>query len=119
MINNKQVNLWRGTDTPPTIYHIWVKDEAQLLLYNGSAWVVFIDDKKILEELGILKKLVESHDSDIKALKIATVNNIPILENPVLDASKIENSPQGFLGNNVEESLLNINELFTTKIIEK
>lgn len=118
MINNKQVNLWRGTDVPPTIYHIWVKDESQLLLYNGTAWVVFIDDKKILEELGLLKKTVAEHDSDIKALKKVTVNNIPILDSPVLDATKIDNTKVGFLGDNVEESLHNLNELFTTKIID-
>ena len=38
MINNRQVNLWRGNQEPPTIYHIWIKDNNKLLLYDGNNW---------------------------------------------------------------------------------
>ena len=50
MINNKQVNLWRGDSTPPTIYHIWVNNNNQILLYSEDTkeWKVFIDWIKTL-----------------------------------------------------------------------
>ena len=34
MIDNKQINIWRGSSSPPTIYHIWINNENQLLKYN-------------------------------------------------------------------------------------
>ena len=45
MIKNKQVNMWRGSEEPPTIYHVWIKDDLTIELYNGSEWeFTFIDD---------------------------------------------------------------------------
>lgn len=55
MVNNKQVNFWRGDMTPPTIYHIWIKDNSKMLLYDGSKWVVFLDNKEIIEAIDKLR----------------------------------------------------------------
>ena len=51
MIQNKQVNIWRGPDFPPTLYHIWLKDESQLLRYDEKVkdWVVFLDSTQIVK----------------------------------------------------------------------
>ena len=51
MIQNKQVNIWRGNDPPPTLYHIWFKDESQLLRYDETIkdWVVFLDSGRIVK----------------------------------------------------------------------
>jgi hypothetical protein len=76
MINNKQINIWRGDQTPPTIYHVWIKDNSKLLLYNGTEWVVFLDNKELIENVNNLLK--------------ATVNNKKIIDNPILDATDID-----------------------------
>ena len=77
-INNRQVNLWRGSSEPPTKYHIWIKDN-KLLLYNGEKWMVFVDN---FESLSEIQKAVEN-------LSNSTVNGTPIKDNPVLSSLNV------------------------------
>lgn len=77
-INNRQVNLWRGSSEPPTKYHIWIKDN-KLLLYDGEKWSVFVAN---FESLSELQKAVEN-------LSNSTVNGKPIKNNPVLSSLDI------------------------------
>ena len=77
-INNRQVNLWRGSSEPPTKYHIWIKDN-KLLLYNGEKWMVFVDN---FESLSEIQKAIEN-------LSNSTVNGKPIKDNPVLSSLDI------------------------------
>lgn len=44
LLRNKQINVWRGNDTPPTKYHLWVYDDTKLRLFDGSAWQTFLDN---------------------------------------------------------------------------
>jgi hypothetical protein len=30
---NKNISVWRGSDTPPTNYHLWLKDDNKLYKY--------------------------------------------------------------------------------------
>ena len=41
LVNNRQVNVWRGSSEPPTIHHLWIKDESTVLIYDEeeSRWV--------------------------------------------------------------------------------
>lgn len=41
---NKQVNVWRGDQEPPTIYHVWISGSQTLKLYNGKEWQTFLDN---------------------------------------------------------------------------
>ena len=77
-INNRQVNLWRGSNEPPTKYHIWIKDD-KLLLYNGEQWIVFVDN---FESISDLKKAIEK-------LSNSTVNGRAIKDNPILTSLDI------------------------------
>lgn len=77
-INNRQVNLWRGSNEPPTKYHIWIKDD-KLLLYNGEQWIVFVDN---FESVSDLKKAIEK-------LNNSTVNGKAIKDNPILTSLDI------------------------------
>lgn len=45
LVNNRQVNVWRGSQEPPTIHHVWIKDETALYLYDSSVekWVSFME----------------------------------------------------------------------------
>lgn len=35
---NKNIQIWRGFDTPPTNYHLWLKEDS-LYKYNGEEWI--------------------------------------------------------------------------------
>ena len=104
IINNKQVNIWRGTSEPPTIYHIWIRNDSELLLHNGTKWVVFIDNKYMLDKL--------------EARINATVNGYKITDNPVLKGSDILTTKGNFVGNSVTDSLTTLDTLLTTQIID-
>lgn len=36
---NKNVAVWRGSNTPPTIYHLWIKEDNSQWLYKDTGWV--------------------------------------------------------------------------------
>ncbi len=36
---NKNISVWRGNDTPPTDYHIWIKDDGSLNIKILDKWV--------------------------------------------------------------------------------
>lgn len=119
MINNKQVNLWRGTDTPPTIYHIWIYNNSEMRLYNGTEWVTFIDEIFILERLQLLEDKVTTNIENIDKIINFTINNKKISTNPTISSKDVPSSFTGLVGgNNVEEKLICANNLLTTLIIE-
>lgn len=103
MINNRQINLWRGNQEPPTIYHIWIKDNNKLLLYDGNNWKTFLDNKEVIN------KLLDS-----------TINGKPIKDSPVLKGTDINiNADGSFINSNntIAESTLRLDTLLTTQII--
>lgn len=121
MVNNKQVNLWRGDNVPPTIYHIWIKDNSKLLLYDGKEWVVFLDNKEIIDIIDEIQDSIESLQKQVQDLGDKTVNSKPIKTNPVLDGTDILIEGTGnFLTNkdSTTQALLRLDKLLTTQIIE-
>lgn len=72
MINNRQVNLWRGNQEPPTIYHIWIKDNNKLLLYDGNNWKTLSDESAVAAIQETLKKKANL------VLGTVPVNELPI-----------------------------------------
>ena len=111
MRQNKQVNLWRGTDPPPTLYHIWFKDESQLLRYdeNVKDWVVFLDSGRIV-------KLIQDF---MDALDNLSINGHLLTENPVLDGSDLLVGQDGHYikkENTLQQATLKLDSLLTTKV---
>jgi len=53
MIQNKQVSIWRGNSEPPTLYHIWLRNESELLRYDDTQakWVVFLDSANLDQKI--------------------------------------------------------------------
>ena len=111
MIQNKQISIWRGNSEPPTLYHIWFKNESQLLRYDDSLkdWVIFLDantlNQKIAEFLAQLDGLA--------------INNKPIIDSPVLDGTDLKITFEGnYLteGQTVDSALQTIDALLTTKV---
>lgn len=49
---NKNISIWRGTQTPPTNYHLWEKEDGGLYVYVDEKWQHLIapNDKTILDE---------------------------------------------------------------------
>ena len=120
MVNNKQVNFWRGDMTPPTIYHIWIKDNSKMLLYDGDKWVVFLDNKEVIDILNKIQKMLDEMQNKINEIGDKTVNRKPIKTNPILDGTDILINA---LGNFViptetlAQTSLRLDSLLTTKII--
>lgn len=121
MINNKQVNVWRGDTEPPTIYHVWIYNNTKMLLYNETKWVVFIDDAGTIERINSLIERVDVIDDRVKDLEEKTINSYPIIDNPVLTGSDIQTNISGTYIktiNTLAESLSKLDQLLTTQIIE-
>ena len=117
MVNNKQVNFWRGDMTPPTIYHIWIKDNSKMLLYDGEKWVVFLDNKEIIDILDKVQQLLDEMQAKIDEIG----NKKPIKTNPVLDGTDILINATGnyvIPTETLAQTALRLDNLLTTKIIE-
>lgn len=121
MVNNKQVNFWRGDSTPPTIYHIWIKDNSKMLLYDGSQWIVFLDNKEIIDILDNIQKLLDTMQQQINDVGNKTINNKAIKTNPVLNGNDILINANGnyiISNETLAQTASRLDNLLTTKIIE-
>lgn len=118
MINNKQVNLWRGDSTPPTIYHIWIKDDSKLLLYNGTEWKVFLNNSDLVQVIDAVQELQEK----VVELGNKTVNSKPIKNNPVLGGEDILLNKSGIFvsaKDSLQSAINTLDSLMVTQIIEE
>lgn len=121
MVNNKQVNFWRGDMTPPTIYHIWIKDNSKMLLYDGEKWIVFLDNKEVIGILNKIQDMLDNMQNQIDDIGNKTVNKKPIKTNPVLDGTDININGNGnFIVSteSVAQTAIKFDTLLTTQIIE-
>lgn len=121
MVNNKQVNFWRGDMTPPTIYHIWIKDNSKMLLYDGEKWVVFLDNKEIIDILDKIQEMLDNMQDKIDEIENKTVNKKPIKTNPVLDGTDmLVNATGNYVipTETLAQTALRLDNLLSTKIIE-
>ena len=115
MIENKQVNLWRGPNPPPTLYHIWLKDESQLLRYDEETqeWTMFLDSKNIGQ---IISNFMDQLDTLIEG----SVNGYPIKNNPVLNAADLLVGKNGHYfseNSNLQQTSQILDELMTTQVL--
>ena len=121
IINNKQVSIWRGATVPPTIYHVWIKDDSKLMLYDGTEWKVFVDNIEITETLNKILSQLDELEKEVNKLGNNTVNGKPIKNNPVLNGTDLLLTKGG---NYVEAkdtlstSVLTIDNMLRTQIIE-
>lgn len=83
---NKNIQIWRGFETPPTNYHIWFKNGI-LSMFNGEAWV------PIGSGGGVMRvEHVEDLPSDSPVGTLATVNNQYKKEYNVIDKFTLSDS---------------------------
>lgn len=118
MINNKQVNIWRGDQEPPTIYHVWIWQDLALKLYNGSEWVTFIDDVSIINKINEMVLQIEALEN---FMNDSTINGYKVKNNPILSALDIKSANTGtFINTNddVSNALMKLDKLLDIEIIE-
>lgn len=118
IINNKAIGLWRGSDPPINVFHLWIKNESQLLIYNGTEWVVLLDDTDLISKLDELFKKVEVIQAKVDVLDAATVNSKPIKSNPVLNGNDIKLGSDTILteqNDNINQGIDKLIECFKTK----
>lgn len=113
MIQNKQVSIWRGHDAPPTIYHLWFKDESQLLRYDDTSqkWIIFLDGTYINETIADFLARLQNY----------SINNKPITDSPILDGTDLKiNFDGNYVSRNdtVSRSIQIMDNLLTTKVYE-
>lgn len=99
MINNRQVNLWRGNQEPPTIYHIWIKDN-KLLLYDGNNWKTFLDNESAVAAI----------QETLKKKANLVLGTVPANELPI--ATSLGNPNNGTI-----PSTFAVNEAINNKIV--
>lgn len=128
MINNKQVNIWRGDDEPPTIYHIWIKkvilqeeplvEEWVLNLFDGTTWVPFVNNADVAAQVVVILERLENLEEWVNNL---TINGKKITDKTLLTAEDINAVTQGKYikeNDNVASALMTLDKLFRTQIIE-
>ena len=117
IINNKQINIWRGQDIPPTLYHIWLFNESELKIYNGVEWITIIDSINIAERLIELSDKIDNLRDDFES---TTINGKLIKDNPILNSGDINNTVNGTYINteSLANNLQKIDKLLVTQILE-
>ena len=117
IINNRQINIWRGLEPPPTIYHLWLYNESELKLYNGTGWVTIVDSINIAERLNELADNIQSIQENFAN---TTVNGKYIKDNPILNTDDILNTRVGnYIKNeSISNTLNTIDKLLVTQIID-
>lgn len=121
MINNKQVNLWRGDNPPPTIYHVWIYKESKILLYDGTDWVIFVNDKDTVDKITALQKQVDKIQINLDDVIDSTINNKKIIENPVLSGQDLLLNKNGYFvtpEQTISDSVVTLDSKLYTLIIE-
>lgn len=52
---NKNVSVWRGALTPPTHFHIWIKDDSNIYIYKERQWQPLLQEATS-EQSGLMSK---------------------------------------------------------------
>ena len=121
IINNKQVNIWRGLDAPPTIYHIWIYNDSEMRIYTGEKWETFINDQATLERINEVLDQIQRLESEVDTLLTKTINGKLISGNPVFNGDDILTNKSGTFiksSDSLSNSLISIDTLLSTQIIE-
>lgn len=120
MINNKQVNIWRGDQEPPTLFHVWIYNNEEIRLYNGTNWARLTNDCETIDKINKLQDDVDLVKSNLNKISNATINNKLIRDNPVLNGNDLLLNKSGEFVNSeksVSDSIMQLDNLFVTQII--
>lgn len=86
---NKNIQIWRGFDTPPTNYHLWLKEDS-LYKYNGEEWIPISGGGSGSGIIAV--ESLEDLPEDAEIGSLASVNYQYTKEFEVIDEFKLEDS---------------------------
>lgn len=91
---NKNISIWRGTQTPPTNYHLWEKEDGGLYIYLDEKWqhLVTPTDKITLDE----------HQKQLDKIKNLTLTEINPTDNNTYKSYQLKSD------NNIFGTTINI-----------
>jgi hypothetical protein len=86
---NRNCSVWRGDNTPPSTYHIWIKPEGAIYLYIDDNWVNYKDILPIVNYnqngFMISSDKIKIDNLEKKILELETkINELEEVETPVL-----------------------------------
>lgn len=74
---NKNISIWRGNNTPPTIYHLWLKEDKGLYIYRDEQWELLTSsegDHSINNYL--IRKGTKNNISEILSITDASIGDV-------------------------------------------
>ena len=82
-MKGKNVSVWRGDSTPPTIHHVWIKDSSHILIYNTDRWEnvtsqLALENRELLNLLKDNTYTKEEVDEKIDKIHISNKFNLTI-----------------------------------------
>lgn len=100
LVKNRQVNIWRGNEFPPTIHHVWIRNDTSLYLYDSqiNQWVSFMEYPgiQVIQDKSSIK--IQTGDTYFKLAASGDAISINLLDNNVIsihsDALKTINTPE-------------------------
>lgn len=113
---NRQINIWRGDNTPPTDHHLWIFNESLIKIKVDDEWVTLIDS------IDVTNKLLELGEK-VERLYNSKVNDKLIIDNPVLSGLDLKSKVTGkFSGikddDNVSQAVKKLDNMNEIQIIE-
>lgn len=54
---NRQISVWRGNSTPPTNYHIWIKEDSTIWYYKDKWVILTASDDKYDEMMSLINAM--------------------------------------------------------------
>ena len=76
---DKNISVWRGANTPPTLNHVWIKPNNVIYLFKDGKWQVAASYDFTKEQLEVLNPLLEKMDNIYqgnKPLVTPTINGV-------------------------------------------
>ena len=70
---NKNISIWRGTQTPPTNYHLWEKEDGGLYIYLDEKWQQLVSPTD--------KITLDKHQKQLDKIKNLTLTEINPTDN--------------------------------------
>lgn len=61
---NKNISVWRGDNTPPTIYHLWIKSDNSIYLFLQDKWTKI--DQRVMESIDNLYYYIYSNLAELQ-----------------------------------------------------
>ena len=81
---NKNISVWRGNNTPPTDYHLWIKDDGSQFLNINNKWILQSNDSN--KDIINVSKLFNNYNISLDQilLLLSNYDNIPIHQGIIL-----------------------------------